>query len=179
MPGSNHLRDNDIPYRTVQLVNDDGRLDPPAPLTHIITSIDPKTHFVELVSEDPQPIVKIKSKKQEYDKQKDWKRKQKETAASNIQKEIQMTWGVESGDLIHKLKKVRKELEKGNRVDLVYAPKANQELPSRQTMETRINETLEMMSDIAKEWMPRRCEKGVAVLYFQLADKPSKSAKSS
>jgi len=179
MPGLNHPRDRDIPHRIVQLVNEDGRLDLPAPLSHIIASIDPKTHYVELVSEDPQPIVKIRNKKEEYNKQKQWKRRQKEVAANNIQKEIQMTWGVESGDLVHKLKKVRKELEKGNRVDLVYAPKVNQAIPSRRTMETRIEETLEMMSDIAKEWMPRRFENGVAVLYFQLADKPSKSTKSS
>ena len=91
MPGSNHLRDNDIPYRTVQLVNDDGRLDPPAPLTHIITSIDPKTHFVELVSEDPQPIVKIKKQKSRNMINKRTGRENREAAASNIQKEIQMT----------------------------------------------------------------------------------------
>lgn len=179
MPGADHLRDRDIPYHIVQLVNEDGRLEPPAPLSHIIASIDSKTHFVELVSEDPQPLVKIKNKKQEYIKMKEWKRRQKEVAASNIQKEIQMTWGVELGDLAHKLKKVRKELERGNRVDLVYAPKANQVIPSRVIMENRIKETVEMLSDIAKEWMPRRFEKGVAVLSLKLADKPPNSIKPS
>jgi translation initiation factor IF-3 len=179
MPGSDHLRDRNIPYHIVQLVNEDGRLEPPTPLSHIIASIDSKTHFVELVNEDPQPLVKIKNKTQEYIKMKEWKKRQKEVAASNIQKEIQMTWGVESGDLAHKLKKVRKELEKGNRVDLVYAPKANQVMPSPVAMENRIKETVEILSDIAKEWAPRRFEKGVAVLFLKLADKPPKSTKPS
>lgn len=179
MPGSDHLRDYNIPYHTVQLVNEDGRLEPPTSLSRVITSIDSKNQFVELVSEDPKPLVKIKNKKEEYNKMKEWKRRQKEVAASNIQKEIQMTWGVESGDLEHKLKKVRKELERGTRVDLVYAPKTNQIIPSPTVMENRIKETVEMLSDIAKEWMPRRIEKGVAVLYLKLADKSVKSIKPS
>lgn len=180
MPGANHLRNQDIPHRTVQLANEEGRLEAPIPLSHLIASIDPKTHYVELVTADPQPIVKIKDKREEYNKLKAWNKKQKEAAASRVQKEIQMTWGVDSGDLAHKLKKARKELEKGNRVDLAFAPKTNQAPPKPQIMDIRLQEVVEMLSDIATEWMPRRVEKGVAVIYLQKgAGKPLKPAKTS
>lgn len=175
MPGSNHLRDRDIPHRIVQLVGDDGRLGPQTPLSHILASIDPKTHFVELVSADPTPIVKIQSKKENYEKQKAFQKRQKEVATTRVRKEIQMTWGVEPGDLAHKLKKARKEFDKGNRVDLAFAPKVNQKPPHPDAMAARLNEVLDTLSDIATEWLPRRMEKGVAVMYLQ--KQPPKGAK--
>jgi len=179
MPGSNHPRDHDIPHRIVHLVNEDGRLEPPIPLAHHLASIDSKTHFIELVSEHPQPIVKIRSKKEEVQKAKEWQQRQKEVAANNVQKEIQMTWGVEQGDLAHKLNKVRKELQKGSRVELVFAPKVNQRVPSPAVMEARLNETAEKIAEFAKEWLPRKVERGVAILYLKKLDMSSKPTKPS
>ena len=167
MPGSNHLRDRDIPHRIVQLANEDGRLEPQIPLSHILASIDSKTHFVELVSGDPTPIVKIQSKKEHYEKQKAFQRRQKEVATARARMEIQMTWNIEPGDLAHKLGKARKEFDKGNRVDLVFAPKVNQKPPHPDSMIARLDEVLDSLSDIAAEWSPRKMENGVAVLYLQ------------
>ena len=175
MPGSNHLRDHDIAHRIVQLVNEDGRLGPQTPLSHILASIDSKTHFVELVSGDPTPIVKIQSKKEHYEKQKAFQRRQKEVATTRVRKEIQMTWGIEPGDLAHKLGKARKEFDKGNRVDLAFAPKVKQKPPHPDVMIARLDEVLDTLSDIATEWSPRRMENGVAVLYLQR--QPPKGAK--
>jgi translation initiation factor IF-3 len=175
MPGSNNPRDRDIPHSIVQLVNEEGRLGPPTPLSHLLASIDSQTHFIELVNENPLPIVKIRDKQEQFKKQQEWNRRQKEVAASNVQKEIQMTWGVESGDLAHKLNKARKEVEKGNRVELVFAPKVNQRAPSPAQMEARINETVEKIAEFAREWMPRKVERGVAILYLKKLDKSPKS----
>jgi translation initiation factor IF-3 len=172
-------RNHDIPHHIVQLVNEEGRLEPHTSLSHLIASIDPQSHYIELVTEHPQPVVKIRDKGEQYHKLKEWKKKQKTTAASNVQKEIQMTWGVESGDLAHKLSKARKELEKGNRVELVFAPKANQRFPSPALVESRINETVEKMAEFAKEWMPRKVERGVAILYLKKLDMSSKPIKPS
>lgn len=181
LPGSNHLRDRNIPYRMVHLVDESGSLGPSTPLAHIIASIDSKTHFVELVADNTEcPIVKIKGKQEVFQKQKEWNKKQRVVASSNVQKEIQMTWGVESGDLGHKLKKARKELEKGNKVELVFAPKQNQKAPSPAIMDSRVKEVMGKMVDVAREWLPRKMENGVAVLYLRSLeevkrpDKPSK-----
>jgi len=179
MPGSNHPRNHDIPHRIVQLVNEDGRLGPPTPLSHLFASIDSKTHFIELVNEDPSPIVKIKCKKEEYLKGKAWRRRQNELAANNVQKEIQMTWGVESGDLAHKLSKARKDVEKGIRVELVFAPKVNQPAPKPAVIEARLNEAAAKIGEFAKEWKPRKVEGGIAILYIKKLDKLSKSTKPS
>jgi len=85
-----------------------------------------------------------------------------------------MTWGVASGDLAHKLNKTRKELEKGNRVQLVFAPKANQPVPNQALMEARINEILGKIAEFAREWMPRKFQSGVAIFYLKKLDSSSK-----
>lgn len=171
MPGSNNPRNHDIPHSIVQLAGEDGRLGPPTPLSHLIASVDPQTHYVELVSVHPQPVAKIRSKREQNQKEKQWRKRQREVAANNVQKEIQLTWGVASGDLIHKLTKARKEVEKGCRVELVFAPKVNQQAPSSAKMEARINETVEKIADFAREWMPRKVEGGIAVLYLKKHDR--------
>jgi len=160
-------RNDNIDYRVVQIVDPEtGRLNEPAELRDILASINRKTHFVELVNEEPNPIVKIKNKLEEYA----WtrQRRAKIKAANAIQqKEVQMTWGVASGDLAHKLKKVRRELEKGNRVDLVYAPKKDQALPSPQQIEERLRETVDLLADVGKEWRPRKIQRNIAIMSFQ------------
>jgi len=170
MPGAHHPRNRDIPHHTVQVVREEGGLGPPTPLSDVLQSIDSKSQYVQLVSEDPQPLVKILNKLEQYNKLKEWQKRQKGVAASNVRKEIQMTWGVESSDFTHKVNKARKELERGSRVELVFAPKANQPVPSRAMMEARINQTMENLADIAKEWLPRKVERGVAILYLKKLD---------
>jgi translation initiation factor IF-3 len=177
MPGSNNPRNHDIPHDIVQLAGEDGRLGLPTPLSHLIASVDPKTHYVELVTAHPQPVVKIRNKREQIQKAKQWKKRQKEVAANNVQKEIQLTWGVASGDLMHKLTKARKEVEKGSRVELVFAPKVNQQAPSLAKMEALINETVEKIADFAREWMPRKVEGGIAILYLKKYDRTSKPTK--
>jgi translation initiation factor IF-3 len=176
MPGSNHPRNRNIPHSIVQLADAEGRLGPPTSLSHLLASIDSKTHYIELVTSSPQPVVKIRNKKEQYHKKKAWNKRQNEIAASNVQKEIQMSWGVESGDLAHKLNKARKELEKGNRVEWVLAPKANQRIPSPAVMEARINDVAEKIAEFAREWLPRKFERGVAILYLKKLDTADRSS---
>jgi translation initiation factor IF-3 len=160
-------RNDEIDFRVVQMVDSEtGRLKEATELRDILASIDRKTHFVELVSEEPSPIVKIKNKQEVYSKLKEKRMKSRE-AHTVQQKEVQMTWGVASGDLAHKLNKVRRELEKGNRVDLVYAPKKDQTLPSQLQMEERLRETVGLLADVGKEWRPRNIQRNVAILSFQ------------
>ena len=164
-----HPRNDEIKHPVVQLVDaETERLHPPVSLREILASLDLKTHFVELVSVNPSPVVKIISKKDAFDRQKERKAKMRAATKNEIeQKEIQLTWGVASGDLAHKLKKVRQELEKGNRVDLVYAPKKGQRLPTPDEMEARVQETLGLLQDVGKEWKEREVRRGVAAIHLQ------------
>lgn len=166
--------DEDIPHRVVQLVDaETGRLNPPSALRDLLSSIDRKTHHIELVREEPNPIVKIINKKEAFNKRKEQKARMKEVARKCTQKEIQMTWGVASGDLAHKLNKVREELMKGNRVDLVYAPKKGQPLPSPIEMELRAQETVDFLADVGKEWKSREVQRTVTALYLQGTSRPT------
>lgn len=161
-------QNKEIQHRVVQLVDPEtGRLHPPTLLSAILASVNPKTHFVELATEDPNPLVKIVSKEDLKAKIKEQRLKKKLAGKSMEQKEIQLTWGVAAGDLEHKLSKVRRELEKGNRVDLVYAPKKGQPLPNPAEMELRMQETVEKLADVGKEWKPKQVQKHMSVIYFQ------------
>lgn len=160
----------DIGYPVVQLVDPQtDRLRSPAPLADIVSSIDLKTHFVELVSESPNPIVKIISKQAQFGERKAAKTKKKNQLEL---KEVQMTWGVASGDLAHKLRKVKQELEKGNRVDLVYAPKNGQVIPTAKEMEVRVQETLDYTRDVGKEWKPMEVQGAMTVIHLQGTSQP-------
>jgi translation initiation factor IF-3 len=155
-----------IEHRIVQLVDPETeRLRDPVPLKDILASIDLKTHVVELVSELEGPVVKIFEKKELFRRAKENRARRK--ANRMEQKEVQMTWGVAPGDLIHKLMKVRRELEKGNRVELVYAPKKDQTLPTRREMEDKVQETVDLLADAGQEWRPRKIEKNIAIMSFQ------------
>jgi translation initiation factor IF-3 len=170
-PGSHHLRDRDIPHRIVHLVSEEGILGPPTPLSHLLASIDPHTHFLELVNENPKPVVKIRDKQEQVKKEKEWKKRQKEVASSNVQKEIQMTWAVEPADLVHKLNKARKEVEKGNRVELVFAPKVNQRAPSPAIMDARMKNAAVKIAEFAREWKSRKVEHGIGIFYLKKLDR--------
>jgi len=158
-------RNLEITHPNVQLVNPEtNRLDPPRPYEEILNSVALKDYFVELVSSDP-PIVKIVNKREANAARKEMKER-KRTQPRNELKEVQMTWGVGVADLTHKLKKVQEELERGNRVTLVFAPKSKQPVPKPREMATFLNEVTEKVSAFAKESQPRTIEKNVAVIYL-------------
>jgi len=125
-----------------------------------------KKYFVELVSENPAPIVKVVDSREVYHKSKEREARVK-AGRQPEKKEIQLTWGVASEDLAHKLKKVRAELERGIRVDLIYAPKKGQPFPTQEEIHLRVQETVNMMADIGKEWKPREIKKSAVAIYLQ------------
>jgi translation initiation factor IF-3 len=169
-PGSDRPRDRGIPHSIVYLVDEEGRLGLPTPLSRLLASINPQTHFIELVDENPRPVVKIRDKQEQIRKEKEWKKRQREVASNNVQKEIQMTWAVEPADLAHKLNKARREVEKGSRVELVFAPKVNQRAPSSAIMDARMKDAAEKIAEFAREWKPRKVEYGIGIFYLKKLD---------
>ena len=159
-------KNEDIKYSHVQVVNSEGKLDPPRPLTAILASIERKDYFVQLVTDD-QPIVKIMNRKEMYEKSKALKKAKKAAERSSEEKEIQMTWGVAIGDLSHKISKVREELEKRNRVNLIFAPKKGQPVPSPNERNEKMNEILEMLKDIGQESRSRTILRSHLTLHLE------------
>jgi len=112
-------------------------------------------------------VVKIVDTKEAARKYKEQKKQAKAVARAQEHKEIQLTWGVASGDLAHKMNKVRQELEKGRRVDLILAHKRGQVVPTKQDMNARLKEILDALSDVGKEYLPRDERNNITALHLK------------
>ncbi|KIK07643.1 hypothetical protein K443DRAFT_168371 [Laccaria amethystina LaAM-08-1] len=164
----NQNRGENIKQRIVQLVDQEtGKPGPPRNLGDILASIDEKTHYVELVSETPAPLVKIFDKAEEKIRYLARKAQAKASAQRNQRKEIQLTWSTQPGDIAHKLAKVREELEKGCRVDLVFAPKKKTNCPPIMVMRQRLDEFVAGCADLSSEWRERVFERGMGLVFLQ------------
>ena len=162
------LTDDNIPFHLVRLVDSEsGSLLPLAPFKPILDSIDRKTHHVELVANAPDPIVKIVNTKDAREKYKELKKRAQAAARAQVRKEIQLSWGVAAGDLAHKVEKVRQELMGGKRVDLIFASKKGQVVPTKQEMDARLKGVLETLVDVGREYLPREERKTTNVLYLK------------
>jgi translation initiation factor IF-3 len=165
--------DENIPFNFVRLVDpESGSLNLPTSLKTILGSIDRKTHRVELVTDAPDPIVKIVDTKEAREKYKELKKRAQAAARAQVRKEIQVTWGVAAGDLAHKLGKVRQELMGGRKVDLIFASKKGQVVPTKQEMEARLESVLETLADVGKEYLPREMRNTTNVLFLRPLSKP-------
>ena len=160
--------DGDIPFALVRLVDSNsGTLQPLVPLKTILGSIDRKTHHVELVADRPDPIVKVVNTREAREKYRELKKRAQAAARAQVRKEIQVTWGVAAGDLAHKLEKARNELVGGKKVDLIFATKKGQAVPTTQEMDTRLKGALETLAGVGKEYLPREVRKTMTVLYLK------------
>ncbi|KAJ7163816.1 hypothetical protein C8R43DRAFT_254040 [Mycena crocata] len=159
-------RNHDIPYDEVFLVDDDNVL-VKVPLKRLLSSIDHKLEWVELVGTDPHPVVKRISKKQVYIHEKNAKGKQREQVRKNIHKEVQLTWGSEKGDLEHKVARIRGYLEMGAKVDIVFSTKTKTAPPLAKVMQEKLRETLDLTSDISTEWRPIEWRRNMAIVYLR------------
>ncbi|KAF5371938.1 hypothetical protein D9615_008083 [Tricholomella constricta] len=161
-------RDEAIEHPIVQLVDPTtGRLNEPTPLRTILASLDRRKQFVELVSLTPGPLVKIFSKSEVRQHAQEAAMKARVSARKNIHKEVQLTWSAAPGDLAHKLGKIRQELERGARVDLVFTRKKNQTPLSIPDMQARALEVVEELADVSKEWKEREVRANMTAIFLQ------------
>jgi len=162
------LINDNIPFKLVRLADpESGSLHPFAPLKTILNSIDLKTHHVELVANAPDPIVRIVDTKEAREKYREAKKRAQAVARAQVRKEIQVTWGTAAGDLAHKLGKVRQELLGGKKVDLIFASKKGQVVPTKQAMDARLKGVLENLADVGMEYLPREERKNMAALHLK------------
>ncbi|KAF9449557.1 hypothetical protein P691DRAFT_812220 [Macrolepiota fuliginosa MF-IS2] len=184
------LRDNDIPYYKVQVSSPQG-LGPLRTLRDVLAEVeqldsqdkkDPqdkgrKRYHAQLIANDPIPIVKIIDFKEQFKKQKVAREKAKDSAAQKIRKEVQLTWSSSEADVETKLEKMKEELEKGYKVDLVIMPKKGVRTPGLDDMKTRAQEITTNFSEISKEWKETDFAKGNAIIYLQGIATPSTQTK--
>ncbi|QRV87203.1 translation initiation factor IF3 [Ceratobasidium sp. AG-Ba] len=177
------LKNDAIPYHIVRVVNPEtNKLDPEIKLRELLAKVDLDKNYVQLISaggpDGAKPIVKIINKQEASRKereQKSKKKEQKKTSAGRETKEIQLSFTVEPGDLKHKLDKCIKELEKRNRVVVVFVKKKSAPMPSPEQKAARLQAVWEAVQHVATESQPRLVQEATAALYLQGTGKADES----
>ncbi|ESK93124.1 hypothetical protein Moror_8847 [Moniliophthora roreri MCA 2997] len=136
-------------------------------MSKILANLDKKTHFAELQTAAPFPVVKLISKAEAHERRKKEKELKKNVAKRNLHKEYQFTWSMADNDLTRKLKRARDDLSNGGRVDIVFAPKSRQRGPPYSEMTQRMKSILEELSDVGSEWKKMEIRRGMAVIFIQ------------
>lgn len=148
-------RDSNIPFNAVQLVSQtDNSLSEPQPLRRLLTTYDPSTHALILVSSDP-PVVKLVDKAIEAARTREAEAREsirRRTAAE--EKEVQVSWGSASGDIGHKIALAKSLLERGDRVKLLFAPRQG-ERKDKTTPEAKkgiVQDFEEALEEVGRRW---------------------------
>ncbi|KAF8727168.1 hypothetical protein AX14_007536 [Amanita brunnescens Koide BX004] len=164
------LKNEKIPYRTVQ-INHNGRLSAPTTVRRILALLDRSGYYILLISHQP-PIVRIVNTEEEYRRKKEEHEKAKLSKAKRDHKEIQLSWVTSGADAAHKLEKARKDLAKGFRVELVFAHKTGQSLPTPQEMQKTLQNTVDSLADVGKEWKERVVQRKMAAVFLKGSEHP-------
>lgn len=138
------FQDEDIPSEFIQVVNDEGKLEPPQRLSEILDSLNRNTHFVVQVSpgapEQP-PICRILNKQavREYIRAKE---KAAHVARTSL-KQIELNWAIDSHDLSHRLKQLTDFLKKGRKVEILLTRKRRKRAPTPEEIKHLMNSVME------------------------------------
>ncbi|KAJ2895868.1 putative translation initiation factor if-3 protein [Zalerion maritima] len=94
----------------------------------VLASLDRKTHYLQVVTFpqpnwelQPYPICVVVDKAASRLAEKSKKKEKREKRVTT--KKLELNWAIDTGDLAHKVKRMRQFLEAGFRVDVLLAPK--------------------------------------------------------
>lgn len=144
----------DIPFSKVQLVDPETRqLLPPQPLRDILSTIDTRTHELTMVQAG-RPIVKIIDLAAKADAARSAERKKAIFRAEQKEKNVQVSWTSETKDVLMKVQLGRQLLTGGNKLQVMFAPKAGQwkTIVAEDRKEWMIQQFDEGLADIAQKW---------------------------
>ncbi|ODN78370.1 hypothetical protein L202_04011 [Cryptococcus amylolentus CBS 6039] len=165
------LRDSAIPHRTVRLATPTG-LSQPQSLSSILPTYDPSHHSLILVSTDgPHAIVKLVSRAEEREKEKEREDKERVKRKMGMEeKEVQVSWQSAKGDLEHKLDTAKGLLEKGDRVQVVFANRKRGD-PVGDAQKKQVVDLFDAaLGEVGKKWKNDDVNKGLWVLYYNPLD---------
>ena len=190
------LINNDIPYTYVRVVDPETRKPlPPKPLAEVVdslaTEIQPKqgggspktfvTQFAQLVAPPSEAtngyaLVKLVDRREAAVREKTQRIKAQASRRASEEKEIQFAWSIGAADVQHKLRKARQELERGVRVQLVFARKATggaeRDSGTRAKQNALVEKVVEELTDVAREWRMRDERRNMVVVYLQDHQRP-------
>jgi translation initiation factor IF-3 len=187
---------NDIPYTYVRVVDPETRKPlPPRLLSEVVDNLateaqskpgggPPKVfvmQFAQLVAPPSEAtggyaLVKLVDRREAAAHEKAQRIKAQASRKATEEKEIQFAWGIGTADMQHKLRKARQELERGVRVQLVFARKTGggpeRDSGTRTTQITLVTQVVEALADVGKEWRARDERRNMTVVYLQDLQRP-------
>ncbi|KAG6375031.1 hypothetical protein JVT61DRAFT_3810 [Boletus reticuloceps] len=124
--------------------------------------------IIELVTSIPHPIVRITTRTEIEARYKDVKRALKEKKSAKVEsKEVQLTWGVAPADVAHKMRKARRDLEKGYRVVVAVAMRHGHRPSSRRELVAFADEIADALVGVGQECKEREMTDRLMVLSFR------------
>ncbi|KAF7594672.1 hypothetical protein BBP40_008565 [Aspergillus hancockii] len=142
------LKDEEIKSNYIQLVNEEGKLDPPIKLQNALMAIDRPDNFILQVKPGYRfhpPVCKVVNKLQMREQE---RAKAKAThVTKNAIKQIELNWAIDAHDLSHRLKQLASFLEKGLKVEVILTKKRGKRAPTveeiKQVMDSVLQATKE------------------------------------
>ncbi|KAL2865403.1 putative translation initiation factor IF3 [Aspergillus lucknowensis] len=140
--------DEAIEASYVQVVNDEGRLDPPERLQSVLRSLKRPDSFLLQVSpgtRDQPPVCKIMDRValQEHERA---QAKAARTAKTSL-KQMELNWAIDAHDLSHRLKQLTTFIEKGRTVELILTRKMGKRRPTLEEVKGLMDKVLQAVKD--------------------------------
>lgn len=162
----NQLIDERIRSNFVQVVNEEGKLDPPESLTDVLRSIERPTYFVQQVSpsiDGRPPICRIVNRAAAKEHEKI--RAKAAHAARTALKQVELNWAIDAHDLSHRLKQLKSFLLKGRKVELIMKRKKGKRAPTPEEIKHLMDSVLEAVKSVgAAQVKPMEGEPGKQVI---------------
>ncbi|EAL90546.1 putative translation initiation factor IF3 [Aspergillus fumigatus Af293] len=172
-PRQTQIRDEDIRSEYIQIVNENGDLEPAMKLRDVLRSFDRSENFLVQVSPalpGRPPICKIMNKMamREHERAKAKAAHATKTAV----KQIELNWAIDSHDLAHRLKQLTNFLEKGRRVEIILTRKKGKRAPTVEEIKNVMDSVLQATKEAnAMQIKPMEGEPGKHVtLYVKKKD---------
>ncbi|OLN84870.1 Translation initiation factor IF-3 [Colletotrichum chlorophyti] len=158
------LQDSDITDREIMVVDENNKLAGPFLTRRVLASLNPETESLRMVSRAParpaegQPrfaICRVVDKAAEKEKARAQEKARKESArkAARI-KELELNWAIAPHDLGHRMKQLKSFLEKGYKVEVLFAKKKGSRAATRDEALALVQAVRDAVAEVegAKEW---------------------------
>ncbi|CCF46089.1 translation initiation factor IF-3 [Colletotrichum higginsianum] len=159
LPADMMIRD-----RQVLVVDENNKLTGPHETRRVLQSLDPETQSLRMVSRpgpNPAPdqprfaICRVVDKRVEKEREKVQEKARKETARKLARfKVLELNWAIAPHDLGHRMKQMKGFLEKGYKVEVLFAKKKGSRRATRDEAEALVQAVRDAVAEVggAKEW---------------------------
>ncbi|GKT58644.1 translation initiation factor IF-3 [Colletotrichum tofieldiae] len=159
LPADEMIRD-----RQILVVDETNKLTGPHVTRRVLQSLDPETQSLRMVSRPPpnpaedQPrfaICRVVDKRVEKERERVQEKAKKETARKLARvKELELNWAIAPHDLGHKMRQMKGFLEKGYKVEVLFAKKKGSRIATRDEALALVQAVRDAVAEVggAKEW---------------------------